>query len=858
MEVVRSSVLSILEGNESKLYIPSYQKQYDWRTNNCSKFFDDLTRIINFSLENHFLGAFIVTTAPDNQFIRYEIVDGQQRLLTCSLILLALANLVKSEKLTSKNSYLADEIMDRYLVSRYDSSDNKYKLILTGEDQESYLKLFGDPENYNQSSKITINYEWICQSILESPYSADDIYSALKKLYSIFIKLDTSESAHEIFEGLNNSGLSLTEGDKVRNLLLMSLKKSERDASLEYFWSEIEDCCKGNTLTNFIQDYLSIKDNRVTDISNLYEAFKAYKYKSRLTNQELLGDLKSYAILFQKVNDLETGIDKDLDDALIRLHSLDCPATTPFIIGVLRLLELKKITLDDAKLAFSSIENYIFRRAICSMPSKSLFATFASLLREVYAIDKNYDNFIDKLNYILINKQNAAKVARMPEDEEFTKNLLETDIYNTNRYLLPYILDKIENNNKGTRRPIIEQIQDRTLNIDLIIPQTLTEEWKEYLGENAKDIYKKYVNKLVNITVVNYDSQMATASFDIKKTAENGFANSEFKMNKDLAKVDVWNEEAIQDRQKRLERVVAKAWPMLETNHLNLQEEKDPETSAINEGFDFTNIEILFYLFNGEQCRAATFTDMYVEVVKKLYEMDKSIITDIAYGKSENKFLKKRISTDSSQFRDPQMLSENIFIEKFCTNAVKTQILCELFEEYEIEPEELQVVYNLKESENSEDTEEKRIYCWNEITRKINEKLNKEIFGSYSEGNTDWIRIWVYKNTSIIAILPNRFAKADYGFSLSIKLYNAQKNKELFDYLYNKKEEIETKLNATLDWSDRYFFIKYTKKATNCYDQDSIEKISSDMASMLVDFSKTIIPLMKDMYAETKSEIVNL
>ena len=212
-----------MEGADKRFVIPVYQRKYDWRYENCRQLYDDLKKIVKDGRESHFFGSIVSAVVPNGNKIEYHIIDGQQRLTTVSLLLLAIRNLIAQGKVKPVEDKLDEQISQRFLISPWANSGDKIKLRPAKSDREALIKLFGDEKDYDCSSNLTINYQFFYDMVVKEEVAVEDLYAAIGKLEIISITLDKGDNAQIIFESLNATGLALSEGDKIRNYILMGL-----------------------------------------------------------------------------------------------------------------------------------------------------------------------------------------------------------------------------------------------------------------------------------------------------------------------------------------------------------------------------------------------------------------------------------------------------------------------------------------------------------------------------------------------------------------------------------------------------------------------------------------------------------
>lgn len=286
------------------------------KEDNCRQLYEDLKKIVRDNRESHFFGSIVSSVIGNGASTEYHIIDGQQRLTTVSLLLLAIRNLIRQKKITAQEDRLDDQINDRFLVSPWAKEEDKIKLRPVKSDREALAKLYGDEEDYDPASNLTLNYRFFCDQILKEEISVDELYAAIGKLEIISITLDQHDNAQLIFESLNSTGLALTEGDKIRNYILMGQPPKEQNKLYDTYWTTIERCT-GNDVSGFVRDYLSVKQQVTPTISNVYRAFKDYAEKAQLPIESLLEDLRRYARFFEKLLTCKSGLkEKKLDDCL--------------------------------------------------------------------------------------------------------------------------------------------------------------------------------------------------------------------------------------------------------------------------------------------------------------------------------------------------------------------------------------------------------------------------------------------------------------------------------------------------------------------------------------------------------------
>lgn len=340
--------------NADKLIIPVYQRNYDWREEHCKKLYQDLVRTIQNKKRWHFFGGIVSVSDPMGSSSDYLVIDGQQRITTVSLLLLAMANLIKDGKVVPEDDTLYAQITKKYLVDEINPKNRKVKLKPIKGDQDAYDRLWGDPADFDRSSNITQNYLFFYNEIQKQAITIDQLFKAVEKLQIIDITLTPPDDDPQlVFESLNSTGLELNEGDKIRNFVLMGLDIEEQERFYDSYWNPIEKNAGYNKQNNsydvspFIRDYLSIKQKKITGMKDIYTEFKAYAEKMPGKMESIMKDLLGYAKRYNKLLLGHPSFPAKLKASLFRLNRFESSVTRPFLMEVMRLQESSLLTLDE-------------------------------------------------------------------------------------------------------------------------------------------------------------------------------------------------------------------------------------------------------------------------------------------------------------------------------------------------------------------------------------------------------------------------------------------------------------------------------------------------------------------------------
>lgn len=392
MKGSETKLLEYMEGAKKRFVIPVYQRNYDWKIENCKQLYDDLVKVVKNHRRSHFFGSIVSSYQPNGRYTEYLVIDGQQRLTTVSLLFLAMYSLIKEGKVHPQTETMSQEIFEDYLVDKHQPRETRVKLKPVKNDRSAFEKLFDVDEEKDRKSNLTYNYEYFYNRIQKEEISIEELYDALFTLEIINIELTADDDPQLIFESLNSTGMALSEGDKIRNYILMGLPAHLQTDYYEKYWNKIE-LCTNYKVSMFVRDYLSVKQQAIPSMSKIYVSFKAYVEQNNIKTEDLLKELLEYARYYETLLNGKTS-DKKLNACIYRLNRLETTITRPFFLEVLRMHNKGVLnTIDDVREIFLYTENYLFRRSICDLPTNALNKIFLMLHREIIRYDGTENNY---------------------------------------------------------------------------------------------------------------------------------------------------------------------------------------------------------------------------------------------------------------------------------------------------------------------------------------------------------------------------------------------------------------------------------------------------------------------------------
>lgn len=539
MDARKGNIYEILNGNKQFL-IPVYQRYYSWDIEQCKRLWNDIVEMQKKGKVGHFVGSIvnIAEQAMPTGVQKYMIIDGQQRMTTLSLLLLALRDYaIKNSDDKTINARRIDNML---LKNEYESGDERYKLLLTETDRDIFICLVDQkPISDGTHSKLLDNYNFFANKIASKELKPAEVYESIGKLQIVNITLDRSvDDAQAIFESLNSTGKELSESDLIRNYVLMGLEPAEQTYVYERLWRPMELLfayeTQASVMDRFFRDYLTMKITRIPKQSRVYEEFKLYHLNCEFgTIRELCQDLLTYAkyytdMVFKRSNNL---ILKSLYEDI---NDLRMEVSYPFLLKVHQDCTDGLISEDELEQVIRLCISYVFRRSICDIPTNSLNKTFATLKNEIKPED-----YVNSIKAFFIMRDDYKE---FPDDDKFTMAFVTRDIYNMRSR--NFILSHLEN--YGNKAPII--IENYT--IEHIMPQNsnLSLEWQQMLGPDWREVQKTYLHTIGNLTLTAYNSEMSDHPFMAKMDMEGGFKESALRLNAYIVKLTEWNEQRIKER----------------------------------------------------------------------------------------------------------------------------------------------------------------------------------------------------------------------------------------------------------------------------------------------------------------------
>lgn len=626
MKIESGRMLSdYIEPNKKQYCIPVFQRDYAWTEEQCTKLFEDI--VMAYKKDRpHFCGSFVYAPLGSKKHIdSYIIIDGQQRFTTLYILIKALADSADDDRdKDALQRYLYNEDkFDRYGLD--EKSKLKLKPVKTDNDQ-LLLLMSGKIEQMDKSRRGIIYHNYmlfmqLIKSFLEesSANSVLMINDGIEKLICADIRLDTDDNAQEIFERINSTGIKLGLADLIRNYILMTDTDQER--LYEEYWLTVQNLLPDKLLDNFFIDYLNMKSDGFVKESEAYKSFKQVYVEGKYDNEKMLQEILHYAKQYYVFCYGSSDFGAEVNKALAGLRKLKQTTVYLFLFRVFDDYENGIINKNELARVLKMLLSYSIRRLVCEIGSNTLRGLYKTLYGRVFEQKENKNTYYDSLVSFFLQQTSKNTI---PSDNEFVTALQEKNLYSKNA-LCKYLLCAIENQGKET-------LDTENLSIEHIMPQNknLSMSWQKMLGENWQSVHEKYLHTLGNLTLTGYNSELGDKPFEKKKEKLEETITHIAVLYSDVKDKSEWNSVNMEKRAKRLAEIILKLFPIEQPK--TKIEFTDPyyKLYTLANPDDATYKTVNYFEFLGERVNVSSFAEMVRSIAQILYDMDNSIIDDMA------------------------------------------------------------------------------------------------------------------------------------------------------------------------------------------------------------------------------------
>ena len=613
----------------NQLVIPVYQRNYDWKESNCRQLFNDLVDLIdskprqNADGENivsrHFLGAVIYNKGTNDTRI---VIDGQQRLTTIALFLIALRDAVDNGDVSFADNSNKQRLKDRL----YDpSNDYRPTLIPAKSDIKAYYALLNS-EEFIETSKMTLNYHFFYDSIVrfcnDRSCNADILFTKLDKFWFMPIELsvDEGDDAQSVFESINTTGMTLKDADRIRNYVMMNRRPKDQDKIYNTYWEAIQTNLTNLDVSMFFRYYLMASSSNIVKESEVYEKFKELKSVTKNSGDEgdlVLKEIRDYSKIYKDICLNTAPLSIEASRSLLYINHLGLTISYPVIMRLMYEQQQGNVESIDVDQSIIVIENYLVRRTAIHAYSTGLNSVFGTLYKNASMLEGS-GSFTEKLKYVLLKKEGAVAY---PNDEVVRDNLGNMPLYDSKASCR--VILSIVNRNNDDSSDVLARINSDDLTIEHVMPQTLDPKWKDYLGEDWERIHETWLHKIGNLTLSAYNGKYSNNQYgeklhlleDGKKV---GLADSDLFLNTKFKTETEWKEKQIMERNAWAVDQFISNRPMLITSYVPPVKEETFVDIMYGDLNVLTRAVVYAFSINDNRYDSKSAVDAYVRIMTEI------------------------------------------------------------------------------------------------------------------------------------------------------------------------------------------------------------------------------------------------
>lgn len=554
------SVGDLLFG-EKVFRAPVFQRYYVWKTTKeLPLLWADIDEIIDGQAPNRFLGAIVLqrfgTDLPSDPTKRYWLIDGQQRMTTLFLFLLAIA---RTKELHERPDGAAD-LLTGWILNQGSKQRDQPKVLPTSQDFEQFRTCLTEiatknvslPPQYGETKgNLAQMYQQI-RADLESRISQrgegylDEILAAIVAgLELVQIILPAAQDAQEVFDILNTRGVKLETADLARNLVFQKFADDVDSAQsfFEGYWRPFEATLGRDGLAAFFFPFALIEKPNATK-ANAFDELRS-KWKS-VTPLQILGELSQYVEPFLALTDSSYNFEapRNLRRAAWNLARMPAPAVTlPYTMRVLREWRQGSVSAAAGADALRVVESFLVRRSFNGLEPTGLHAVFKRLWSSAGADAAAVVKEIDK-----------SATIEFPTDQDFARDVEVSRL--AQRRLAKYVLDQYDRDLTGGD-PIPQDAAPAS--IDHVMPQSRRSPyWRSEVSDSA---HTSLVDTWANLVPLSMPQNSRKQDWAWDRVRRFYREEANYKAPRRLAALLKWNEAAIRKRARDLSAYAVKRWP---------------------------------------------------------------------------------------------------------------------------------------------------------------------------------------------------------------------------------------------------------------------------------------------------------
>lgn len=530
----------------SQYVIPVFQRNYRWERPQWDKLWASLTEIQQpDKTGNHFMGFLVFVqggVAQPGQNTRFHLIDGQQRLTTTSLLLSAIRNV--AERVGQDE--LSKEVHDYYLVHPLKKGEHHVRLLPKAQDHDAFLAIIGHRAPPAGRMADALAYFDDALSALNSQDAG-----ALRRVFDVVCqRLEfmcatlESENAYSIFKSLNSTGVPLGQADLIRNFVFMHVHPDAQDDFDHQHWAPLEALFSGDDgrldearFSRFFRDVLMADSGQYVQPADTFATFESRNEATGFDPVMLVQTLRRHADHYAVITGAVEGDSLDIARGLRELNRMESSTAYPLLLGLFAACKAGRMPHSGLVRCIAMVRGFIFRRFVCGESSRGYGQMF------VRAIELEAADPIEALERYLLARG-------WPHDERFVESFVRLPLYK--RGYAREVLETLEESREH------KEAADLTLaQVEHVMPQTLSAEWIEDLGDEPERVHADWLHTPGNLTLSAYNQEVGNQPFTVKRSR---FVSSNVGLTREVSEAAQWGESEIVERGQRMAQQAAGLW----------------------------------------------------------------------------------------------------------------------------------------------------------------------------------------------------------------------------------------------------------------------------------------------------------
>lgn len=565
MQVGESTLKTLIEG-QKQFQVPLYQRRYSWGDSQLSQLWDDIFEQYDLITPNesggvdqssptHFLGSVVLAPSPmihAHGVTSFLIIDGQQRLTTLLIALCALRDHAATDDPTVIERY-----SELYLINKYESGLGYYRLLPTQSDRESFFACI-DPDMPRRNGGVGRAYRFFRAHLTQPgpdnlPINSERLESVLRqRLQFVAITADANDNVHRIFESLNDRGVRLTQADLLRNYVFMLLP-TRAEQVYRNVWHPMQESLTPTQLETLVFVDLVLRGRTTIKRQDIYrtqqDRLRPLEGNEAAVEEEVR-ELARRGRFFRRIVQPDAEPVPEIRAALQRLDRWGASTTYPLLLHLHDLLDRDACSSADVAEALSYVESFLVRRMIAGVPTNNLNRIFSALVQQLPAEPA----IAEAVRHALSGERKY-----WPSDRRFREAIRSQPFYFQGRQDQKMLIFRRLEESYEHAEPI--DWGQTNLSIEHVMPQTLSDEWRNALaadGDDPEAVHSELLHTLGNLTITAYNSQLSNDPIERKQEI---LAGSHLELNRAIVPTGKWGRPEILARADELADRAIKLWP---------------------------------------------------------------------------------------------------------------------------------------------------------------------------------------------------------------------------------------------------------------------------------------------------------